>query len=84
MKKILTSLAIVVGIGAIAGGATLAFLSDTETSSGNTFTAGAIDLKIDNTSYYNGEEYPTSTWQASDLTGQLFFSFDDLKPDDQG
>lgn len=84
MKKILTSFAIVVGIGAVAGGATLAFLSDTETSSGNTFTAGAIDLKIDNISYYNGEEYPTSTWQASDLTDQLFFSFNDLKPDDEG
>ena len=29
-------------------------MSDTETSSGNTFSAGAIDLKIDNDSYYNG------------------------------
>ncbi|OGI84374.1 hypothetical protein A3A92_00480 [Candidatus Nomurabacteria bacterium RIFCSPLOWO2_01_FULL_37_49] len=35
-------------------GATGAFLSDTETSRGNQFTAGAIDLKVDNESYYNG------------------------------
>ena len=38
----------------VAVGATGAFFSDTETSTGNTFTAGAIDLGIDNTSYYNG------------------------------
>ena len=37
----------------IAVGATGAFLSDTEVSAGNTFTAGAIDLKVDNESYYN-------------------------------
>jgi predicted ribosomally synthesized peptide with SipW-like signal peptide len=34
-------------------GGTNAFFSDTETSSGNTFAAGAIDLKVDNESYYN-------------------------------
>jgi predicted ribosomally synthesized peptide with SipW-like signal peptide len=39
---------------AIAAGATGAFFSDTETSTGNTFAAGAIDLKVDNESYYNG------------------------------
>lgn len=55
MNKILASLAVVVLAGAvIAGGATSAFFSDTETSTGNTFTAGAIDLKVDNDSYYNG------------------------------
>lgn len=38
---------------AIASGATGAFFSDTETSTNNQFTAGAIDLKVDNDSYYN-------------------------------
>lgn len=42
----------VVVIGAVIGGAG-AFFSDTETSRGNNFTAGAIDLKVDNESYYN-------------------------------
>lgn len=37
-------------------GATGAFFSDTETSSGNTFAAGAIDLTVDNESYYNGNK----------------------------
>jgi predicted ribosomally synthesized peptide with SipW-like signal peptide len=55
MPRILLSLAIVIAaIGAIYTGSTGAFFSDTETSSGNVFTAGAIDLKIDNESYYNG------------------------------
>ena len=55
--KILVSL-LVIGLTAIAigGGMTGAFFSDTETSSGNTFTAGAIDLKVDNHCYYNGNE----------------------------
>lgn len=55
MKKILLSLITIVCVGTLVGvGATGAFLSDSETSVGNTFTAGAIDLKVDNESYYNG------------------------------
>jgi len=55
--KILVSL-LVIGLTAMAigGGMTGAFFSDTETSSGNTFTAGAIDLKVDNHCWYNGME----------------------------
>ena len=53
MKRIITSISVmVVVIGAVIGGTT-AFFSDTETSRGNNFTAGAIDLKVDNESYYN-------------------------------
>ncbi len=55
MRRIILSLITVIGAGAIIiSGATGAFFSDTETSTGNTFAAGAIDLKIDNDSYYNG------------------------------
>mgnify|MGYP001578414017 FL=1 len=53
-KRILLSLGMIVFVAAAALGATGAFFSDTETSTGNTFTAGAIDLGIDNESYYNG------------------------------
>jgi predicted ribosomally synthesized peptide with SipW-like signal peptide len=98
-QRILLSLgviAVVVG-GSIA--ATGAFFSDTETSTGNTFTAGELDLKIDNTSYgfdWNNPAIPlasttgawgpnaANSWQLSDLTNQLFFSFRDLKPGDYG
>lgn len=54
MPRILLSLGVVAaGLTAIYVGGTSAFFSDTETSTGNTFAAGAIDLKVDNDSYYN-------------------------------
>jgi len=82
-KKILISLSIIGIVAAIAVGGTIAYFSDTETSTGNTFTAGAIDLMIDNTSYYNGQLNPETTWSYQDPIG-LFFDFHDLKPGDWG
>jgi len=38
----------IAAVAAIAIGATTAFFSDTETSTGNTFTAGVIDISVDN------------------------------------
>lgn len=85
MKKIVTSLALITMIGsALAFGATKAFFSDTETSTANTFTAGAIDLKVDNESYYNGVVSNETSWSLKDLTIEKFFNFLDLKPDDYG
>lgn len=46
MKKILISLAIIGAVSAIVAGGTIAYFSDTETSTGNTFTAGTLDLKL--------------------------------------
>lgn len=88
-KKILVSLSVIAAVAAVVVGATTAYFSDTETSTGNTFTAGAIDLKIDNTSYVTDEngvlvDSPSNTWVLSDLDQQLFFSFADLKPGDVG
>ncbi|MBL8158582.1 hypothetical protein JNK62_03565 [bacterium] len=46
---------LIVGAGGAIVNGTSAFFSDTETSQGNTFTAGAIDLKVDHTlQTYNG------------------------------
>lgn len=97
MKKIIISLSVVVFVAAVVFGATTAFFSDTETSVGNTFTAGAIDLTIDNESYaidftIPGYTNPTgalvlsenTSWDLDDLTNQLFFNFVDLKPGDIG
>ncbi len=53
-QKILLSLGMIVFVGALAAGATGAFFSDTETSTGNTFAAGSLDLRIDSVSHYNG------------------------------
>jgi predicted ribosomally synthesized peptide with SipW-like signal peptide len=85
MLRIILSLALITVVtGAIAFGGTTAFFSDTETSVGNIFTAGAIDLKVDNESYYNGILNASTTWEATDLTVEKFFNFGDLKPDDYG
>jgi len=86
MKKILLSLGTISVTALLVGvSATGAFLSDTETAAGNTFTAGAIDLKVDNESYYNGAISEHTTFGPSDLdSGFLFLNFTDLKPDDEG
>ncbi|MEK7152205.1 MAG: SipW-dependent-type signal peptide-containing protein [Patescibacteria group bacterium] len=85
MKKILLSLGMMLAVIAVVTVGTGAFLSDTEVSADNTFTAGEIDLKVDNESYYNGAVSTSTTWLASDLVnGLLFFNFTDLKPDDEG
>jgi predicted ribosomally synthesized peptide with SipW-like signal peptide len=46
MKRIFVSLSIIAAVAAIAIGGTIAYFSDTETSSGNTFTAGTLDLAV--------------------------------------
>ena len=46
-KRILISLTVIGAVAAIAVGGTIAYFSDTETSTGNTFTAGTIDIAID-------------------------------------
>lgn len=85
MQKILTSLVLMAGAAtALMVGGTGAFFSDTEMSSGNVFTAGAIDLKVDNTSYYNGLFNEGTSWASVDLTAEKFFNFLDLKPGDYG
>lgn len=60
MKRILGSLAVLVAVGVIVGGATIAFYNDTETSTGNIFTAGSVDLKVDHLRQtYNGVDCET-------------------------
>lgn len=85
-KKILISLSVVVAVSAVAVGGTVAFFSDKETSVGNTFAAGAIDLKIDSHATYNGQPVTAATWELKDLnpTSDKFFNFVDIKPGDKG
>ena len=53
-KRIILSIGMLVFVAAVVVSGTGAFFSDTETSTGNVFTAGAIDLKIDSEQHYNG------------------------------
>jgi predicted ribosomally synthesized peptide with SipW-like signal peptide len=60
-KKIIISLSTIGIVCAIATGVTISYFHDTETSAGNTFTAGKLNLKIDNTCHYNGKECKLDT-----------------------
>src|SRR3972149_3922662 len=84
MRKLILGGLVILAPSMVAFLLTSSFFSDTETSTGNTFQAGAIDLKIDNTSYYNGQPSTLTTWTLDDLTNQLFFNFTDVKPGDWG
>lgn len=66
MKKIIMSLAMIAAVGAVVVGATGALFSDTEVSTGNTFTAGTIDIAVDGEnpwvrSYHIGDLKPCET-----------------------
>ena len=47
MKKVLLSLLTIAVVGALITGGVVAYFSDTETSTGNVFTAGTIDISLD-------------------------------------
>jgi len=72
-KKILISLSVIAAVAALAIGGTIAYFSDVETSTGNTFTAGELDLIVD----IDGVPY-------NPLNGRPFFELDDMKPGDSG
>lgn len=52
--KIILSVGMIVFVAAMVVAGTGAFFSDTETSTGNVFAAGALDLKVDSVAHYNG------------------------------
>jgi predicted ribosomally synthesized peptide with SipW-like signal peptide len=89
MKKILLSITSIIFAGAILAGGTGAFFNSQNTSTGNTFATGIIDLKVDNESYVTNDVgklvfSPSTSWALSGLAGKLFFNFPDIKPGDVG
>lgn len=71
-KKIILSLSVIGLVAAIAIGGTVAYFSDTETSEGNTFSTGVIDINID------GENPWINSWDITDMkpceTGYITFN----------
>lgn len=71
VQRILLALGVIVFVGAAVVSSTGAFFNDTETSTGNTFAAGEIDLLIDSQSHYAGlvcidttpDDQHNPTWQ---------------------
>jgi predicted ribosomally synthesized peptide with SipW-like signal peptide len=56
MKALLMSLMVIALVGGLVGGGLFAHFSDTETSEGNTFTAGTLDLTVDGTNELPSED----------------------------
>lgn len=83
MKKILLSLSMIAAVAVVGVGATGAFFSDSETSTGNTFTAGAIDLGVDNESYYNNQPNPKTSWALDWDIDNTEYTGDDPRTTDQ-
>ena len=64
-KGVLVSVMCIALVAMLAGAGTLAYFSDTETSTGNTFTAGTMDLKVrDDGGWSDGL---TATWRISNM-----------------
>jgi predicted ribosomally synthesized peptide with SipW-like signal peptide len=59
--KILTAILVVGLVATIAGGGLYAYFNDTETSTGNVFTAGTLDLKV------NGTDTPARAIEAGPI-----------------
>ena len=66
MKRILISLSIIGAVAAIAVGGTIAYFQDVETSTGNTLSAGVLDLKIRDGDETWGDGV-VGTWTADDV-----------------
>ena len=62
MKRIIVSLSTIAAVAAIVVGATVAYFSNVETSTGNTFSAGILDLKV------NDEDNPGVLFTLSNIT----------------
>lgn len=66
------SLSVIAAVGAAVVGGTGAFFSDSETSTGNVFTAGAIDLKVDSQQHYNGNVCQLGNFDNNELTADTY------------
>lgn len=90
MRRIFLGLLTIAAVALGAAYVTASFFSDTETSKDNQFTAGKLDLLIDNESYYNHvlqdgtNGTVDTTWTLDNLNDKLFFNFTDIKPGDTG
>ena len=71
MKKILLSVLTIGMVSAVAFGATTAYFSDTETSTGNTFSAGTLDLDVDGNNGSNTVKFTVANMKpGSQQTGK--------------
>jgi predicted ribosomally synthesized peptide with SipW-like signal peptide len=67
MRKIFVRLSIIGVVAAIAISGTVAYFYDVETSAGNTFSAGTMDLKTIDWDELTWRDGVTATWKAIDM-----------------
>ncbi|MBU3967162.1 MAG: M73 family metallopeptidase [Euryarchaeota archaeon] len=67
MKSALTAILTIAFVSSLLGAGTLAYFSDTETSSGNTLTAGTLDLKIKDGGLIWRDGIATAEWTLSNM-----------------
>jgi predicted ribosomally synthesized peptide with SipW-like signal peptide len=81
MNKILKSVVVIAFVAAIAVGATSAYFSDEETVSGNTITAGTIDIQLDGKDA-NGADTEIIPYKVADVkpgeTGYMTFNIQNV------
>lgn len=83
MRKLLMSALLITAVGAAVMMNTSALFSDTETSEGNTFEGGSVDLKVG--SAFSSDANGSSSVAVASLTNnEALFSFTDVKPGDSG
>jgi predicted ribosomally synthesized peptide with SipW-like signal peptide len=80
MRKILTAIFVIGLVATMAGAGIYAYFSDTKTSTGNTFTAGTLDLKVRHSSTDPWSDGVTGTWTLANMKpgdetsiGQVYF-----------
>ena len=79
MKKILLSLVAIAAVAGVVTGVTIAFYNDTETSAGNIFVAGSVDLKVDHTKQtYNGVDCKTCAVTVVSDTSNMVVAKNDI------
>lgn len=86
MKRILLGLLITGTVGTTAILATNAYFSDTQTSGGNSFTAGTLKLQLtNNTSASSGVTDTSDKWSVfGDIGNKVMMKYSDIKPGDYG
>jgi predicted ribosomally synthesized peptide with SipW-like signal peptide len=66
MKKILGLIVVALLVMGLVGGGTYAYFSDPETSTGNSFTAGTLDLSVDTANPWTGAQFTVSDVKPGD------------------
>lgn len=85
MQRILLSALVMAGVVGAAVYGTSAFFSDSETSTGNTFAAGSVDLTIDSLVVdYNGDQDNAPVISVDQNQNGFYFTVNDIKPLDDG